>query len=372
MIMLLKPLILVMSFFLFSSECLAKCVSVGVLGEFSPQSVNSQIIFGDQIKAGIASAVKQINKGQSVCLEPQYLDISYSNANIKDVLVSAFDSGIKLYIGLGRSDKAFQAKEILKERGGLLITPTATSDELIGRDEKIILLSPRNSLIASSLSQYLINHGVNKISIIYAKDEKYSVNITSLFKKDFESRGGVIGKSIAISTYSNSLDSTALSEIATISDEFVFLPLYQLTVAKIISFFKANHFEKKYVGTDSWGTYDEVIGLLSAGDYNAIVPVIYDPKSKSTSNIQFTEYYREHFNSQPTDMAARSYDGMRLLAAMLGRCKIEKLLSVPGECLKQVLPFEMVTGEVSDALYLSLNQKLEIKKIGQDSENENH
>lgn len=86
-----------------------------------------------------------------------------SLANISGHIKSANKKGIHVFLGLGTSDQALVAIKTLNETRSILITPTASSDEIAQRSDRVVMLYPRNSQFAFSLAESAKKRGYKKI-----------------------------------------------------------------------------------------------------------------------------------------------------------------------------------------------------------------
>ncbi len=366
--MLSKILLVILSLFLFHSNALAECVTVGLIEEWERPKSKTTFPYGSELEAGANLAQKLFSSdplNSTPCLVFKKIDIKNSLANIEDAIDHASQSGISLFLGLGTSDKVQVAIKALKKTNSILISPTATSDSLVGKNQRTILMSPRNSLIAMELARNVIAVDIKNISIIYAENSIYSSDMAQVFKKEFEKRGGSIKSMIPIQAGRINL-APHIQEINQ-DESHLFLPLFELDVAHIVNYLALNGVKKKYIGSDSWGTYSEVIlKLTKEYEFSAILPVIYSADYESNANTKFIEAYSQMTNKKnPSDTAAFACEGVLLYKKMLAVCSLEKLRTNPYKCLKKSLPFSGLGEDINSSSYLSLNRILSIKKFSE-------
>lgn len=348
---------------LFSPQTsLGACVKLGLLGEFSRFNSKTAEPFGREIERGVRVALDRLRARPSrICPEASILDIRNSVANIPDVMKRArSEQGIQIFLGVGSSDQAIIAHQAVKGLDAVLITPTATSDKLNQVNTKVILMSPRDSFIASSLAQSALQRGIRSVGAIYAENSEYSRDITRNFVKSFANSGGTIAFQAAFR--SGQLSDEWLTQIDVSHVQEVFLPLYELEAANVISYLIKKYPTVRFIGTDSWGTYSSVLRRF-VGDVKvtAIFPLLYSAFYPGDANKRFLKHYQMAFGELPSDLAAFSYDGVLLVNQALGHCSLSKLVSATSDCVKESLPFDSTTGRIEKMEGSLLLRRIEIR-----------
>lgn len=344
-------------------------LTVGVLGEFKRPTAGTTQPFGAEIEKGARLGLEQPGAPEaSVCLHMELIDIANSIANIPDIIrEAARKKGIHHFLGLGNSDQALAAGEALRETHSVLFTPTASSELLVEGDRRTVLLFPKNGQIAGFLAAQARKRGVKSVSIIYGKNSVYSRDMAELFAQKFEKLGGRVVRTIPVRIGHFSLQSN-LDDLRRDDYTHLFLPLYELDVAKILSILQESGIKKQYIGTDSWGTQSKVIKAIAAGiTFDALLPSIYSPTLKTAENESFVAGYRARYGAEPSDLSAFSYDGIRLIRQFAIACPG---LVDTGEkteaCLARTLPFQGVTGPIEARQGLALVRRLQSVRVWHD------
>jgi ABC-type branched-subunit amino acid transport system substrate-binding protein len=148
---------------------------------------------GPPMFAGVRLAVKEINEaggvlGAQVALEDGDDGTSPDVANATvDRLIAA---GVHVIIGAGASgvSKAVLPKVIAASR--LMISPSATSDELTSLDDKGLFFrtSPPDVLQAKALTDIVMRDGHTKIAII-ARDDSYGKGLANNVQNNLQAAG---------------------------------------------------------------------------------------------------------------------------------------------------------------------------------------
>lgn len=341
----------------------ASCLRIGLLGEFEHKTGSFSQPFGREIVTGTALGRTWLEKNiPGACVKFELIDIDNSIANIDGYIRKWANQGIHDFIGLGTSDQAIAAKKALFDTKSVLITPTASARPLLEKPSRTILLFPTNDLIADGLAHEVRTRGVKKILSVYASNSKYSVDMNSSFKIAFEKRGGMV-EEIAIRAGRSDL-SEVIRKIKGSDLHYVFVPLYELDAARVVTEISRNGLNPFFVGTDAWGTYSSVIKrLVKNRKQKAMIPVIYDPMARVPLNRKFVSEYNNVSDKMPTDLAAFSFD------AVLVAYKINKICGILIDddklrhCLHKILPLNTTTGVVGATKGLSLQRSIRIQDI---------
>lgn len=351
------------SLFVFGSTAIAGCrtVPIGLLGEFKRPTARTTQPFGEEIERGARIGLgEQREQDGDVCLRAEIIDIGNSVANIPEIIrQSARKKGIRLFLGLGTSDQALMAGDALRETGSVLLTPTASSERLKAGDRRTVLLFPGNSEIAEFMALESRRSGIDSVVVVFGENNAYSREMAGLFSKAFQGAGGKIAHSIPIRFGHFSLESS-LAILRRNDYTHLFLPLFELDVARIISALREAGISKKFIGADSWGTSSKVIRAMVEGiRFEALLPSIYSSGIDTRENREFVAKYRAAFGSEPTDLAAFSYDGIRILQRFAAACPKQPDTRQQVEaCLQKTLPFKSVTGDISSRQGLALERPL--------------
>ena len=357
-------IIFIMSFNIYALES-NKCIKIGIIGEYRRPISKTLYPFGTEIWEGVNLSLNQLSNKN--CFEPIKVGFDNSIANIPDAIKKANKNfGIKIFIGLGTTDQVFLALSALNEINGLLITPTASDDDINKLSNRVIMMYPRNSLIAKKIADIALKDKSKRVLVIYAKNIKYSNDMRRDFVEIMNRNGGKIASEIPLRAGNLNLNDI-LQKVKTIHYSKVFIPLFELDTAEIINFFVKNDLCHDFIGSDSWGTYSNVIEYYTNGmKYHASLPLIYDYNIHIKTNFNFVNKYRiENQGHNPEDLTAFSYDAMNLVQSMFKNgCNEDKIVSNIKLCAYKALPFYSTTGMINSITKHNFNRALTSRYIG--------
>lgn len=333
------------------------CTPIGLLGEFRTSTGIDSQPFGDEIKHGAEVAQAYLAQQPAHrCMQTTLIDINNSLANVDGHIRQAAQNGVRFFVGLGATAEAMAARRALIDTNSILITPTASSDELLTPDGRTILLYPTSSDIAAMLAEKARRQGIERVLVIYATNNPYSRHMAQLFEKLFFEHGGTIASSFGVRTGRISL-TPFTSSIHEKSYTHVFLPLFELDAAKTILELRHIGRMPHFIASDAWGTYSQILsGLLNGQRITAIAPVIYDPAHPSMLNRYLVKEFGRRYGRKPTDLGAFTFESILLLDAMLQQCPNRMDHAALLQCISRLLPRESTSGLISRAEGLSLKR----------------
>jgi ABC-type branched-subunit amino acid transport system substrate-binding protein len=316
--------------FFFSLSASATCLKVGVLGEFSTTTSRTSYPYGQEIYRGLEIAKSTIKKA---CFDLVKIDINNNIANVDSLIRKSFkENSIRYFIGLGTSEQAHAATQAINDTGAILLTPTATDDDLLRKSKNIVLLSSPNSLMARRIAIEAKKRGLKTVAIIYGQNNVYSQSMAGLFEAEAKKvqlnvgyKGGIrIGRRTKI-------EGINLDEIK--KSDAVFLPIFEHDVVKVFGFLHKNDALSYVIGTDSWGSDSKIISTLPDFVKKKILFSItpYDPSQGVIKENSFYKKYSELHGSIPMDIAAFSFEALSVLEKKHNKEAQIKYLGTTGE-----------------------------------------
>jgi ABC-type branched-subunit amino acid transport system substrate-binding protein len=344
---------------------LPDCTKIGILGEFKSLTRGFYQHFGTETRRGAEVAVKWLKQknARAVCFEFENFETDNSVANLPRIIRNAAANGFRLFIGLGISDQAMGAKKVLEETGAILISPTASSTELLGQQGRIVVVYPTNQIIGHSLAQQARARGIEKILSVYVSRGRYSEDMHRHFSDEFIRSGGTL-ETVSIRPQ-NSNFNEVVEKIKKNNFQFVFAPLFEVDAARLIAAVARHSENIEYVGTDSWGTYSKVIRRLVKNEkLKAMVPKIYDPEFKTAENQYLvSEFAKGNGSKLPTDLVAFSFDSMLIAHALVQNCPKLTARANVANCLSLSLPISSTMGLLKTHENLGIKREIQTKMI---------
>ncbi len=301
--------------FVFSSDCL----KIGVLGEFKSANSRATFAYGQEMRKGIEIAQNQL---KAKCFDIIEIDINNSISNI-DGRIRKFSNEfkIKYFVGLGTSSQVHAAIRSINETQSILLSPTASDESILEKSDRIVLMGPTNSGMLNKIISELLQRKIKKVSVIYGKNDLYSTSMANGFEQRASNAGikVIYKKDIRIGRMSQ-IEGINISKLN--ESELLFLPVYELDVSRILGFLEYNGFKKNVIGSDSWGTNEEVIRSISKTMRSKILFSVTGHLS-SDPTIKKNFFYKNYFatfKKEPIDMSSFSYDAIQLINRLNETC----------------------------------------------------
>lgn len=311
---------------------------------------------GASSKNAAEMAVDEINKqgGISIDGKPMLVKLVIEdNGALADQSASAAQklitqNNVVAIVGPNVSLGAIPASEIAENAKTVLITPWSTNpkttlDAQTGQPKHFVFRAcftdPFEGKVLASFAQ----PRYKTAAVLYDVASEAPTSQATLFKKDFESRGG---KVVAFETYTtNDKDFSAqLTKIKATNPDVIFLPAYYNDVPLIAQQAKRLGITAGFLGSDAWSS-PELIKLSNGAVENDYFANHYSPEAKTPATMKFVSDYQKHYGTKPDDVAALTYDAMQVLfkaiaaAGTLDRQKVR-------DAIPQLPPLDLVTGTI--------------------------
>lgn len=323
-----KPLILVTSLVLLLSGALAfpgcggpRVVKIGVIAELT----GSIPAVGASCKNGTALAVSDLNEEGGVKLGDTRYEVELS---VKDC---ANDP----------EKAASAARELIEEGAVAIVGPNATANALPAADEAetshVVLVtpwstSPRTTLTAAGKPRkYVYRVCVTasyegrevagfargtlasaRAAVLYDQTADVIKIQAGDFRKDYTAAGGTV---VAYEGFEpGGTDYSAqLSKILAAAPDLMFVPAYYNDVPVILGQVRAAGFGGNIVGNNGWSSPD-IIDETGFAIEDSYIFNMYSPESNYPETNYFVGRYQDKYGSTPDDVAALSYDALKLVA----------------------------------------------------------
>lgn len=220
----------------------------------------------------------------------------------------------ELLVGMKDSFQSLLFAERL-DPASFLITPLASSDEILQKSEKVLMLAMPNSVQAQLLTKEIKSRSKpgDRVLVVEVLADHNSQNLNlSLLKSLREAELPVESFKIHKSEMRN-LSAVQMPE----SFQHIVLTVAGNEAARLIDSLAGKNSNAKYWGSASWGSdIKEIRGLSMAKDLRAIWLSHYHVAVSTEANAKFLEQYREKYKSDPTDVSAMYFEAAQLAIAL--------------------------------------------------------
>jgi branched-chain amino acid transport system substrate-binding protein len=301
--------------------------------------------YGKETKQGLDLAIEEAN--QSGMLKGKKIEVIYEDDKIDaktgtqainklinidkvPIIIGAFSSRVTLAIA-----------PIAEEKKVVLLSASATADEIKDAGDYIFRIVPPNRVQGTSAAKFIKNVlNKNNTAVYYVNDE-YGVSLASEFKKAFEGLSGNIVFYDAFFPGQKDFR-TPLNKIKGTHPDVIYFPGQASETGLILKQAKELGINVKFVGGD--GSYspdlNKIAGNAAEGTYYTLMAMGY---GVSDTLIQtFTQRFIKTYGAEPTVYAGYAYEAGKIVAKVLAETSYQSD-SIKNQ-LYQLKKFKGITG----------------------------
>jgi len=232
------------------------------------------------------------------------------------------DAGVVAIIGHLTSSQTAAGFPIAAERGTVLISATAATATLTGKDDLFFCTTPSTTYLGSELARYVYEvRGIPSMAIILDEDNlAYSSSLADAFTTGFEQRGGTITTRI---TYSGKTITDFIPYVygLRLSNPQAVLIITSPPDAGIIAQqIRLQKWDIPFFAA-SWARGEELLRNGGSAVEGLELIIAYDADSTNDELEAFTSRYIDRYTQEPAFTAVYGYEVIQVLAAALDKTK---------------------------------------------------
>ncbi len=298
------------------TEGSSETVKIGTIGPLT----GSLAAYGTAVANAVKLAVDEINEAGGVLdgrmIEVvDYMDDKADSTEAANCYNSLVSEGVSAIIGSVTSGVTAGLATLADSDKMLLLTPTATNDNVTVGLPTVFRACYADSYQSSVCAQFLADSGIKKVAVLYASGDTYSSGMYEGFKAAAEELGLDIVAVESSSATSDTDYSTQLTNIVASGAEAIFAPYYYDSVGPyIVPQARDAGFTGMMIGADGWdGTADYMVDDVSL--YNNTFFTNHYAADDPDEQVQhFVSAYEEAYGETPNALAALGYDAAYMLA----------------------------------------------------------
>lgn len=227
---------------------------------------------------------------------------------------------VKAVIGPMTSDMAVALLPLLDDNKLLTVSPTATANELAGKDDYFFRAISPASVYAGLSAQYQYQVlGLRRAAVIFDQRNKaYSENWASDYRRRFEQLGGtVVNYQAFLSGDEAGLGAIADAAIEGRPDGVVVVA--NSVDAALLAQLLRQRSATVRLATAEWAATERFIELAGAAAEGVVLAQFFDRTSAAPSYQAFRQTYRERFGEEPGYGSVTAFDAANVLIESLSR-----------------------------------------------------
>lgn len=263
------------------------------------------------------------------------------------------EDGVLIIIGPQASKQAVPAGGVANDYKTPMISPWSTNPDTT-QDRPFVFrgcfLDPfQGPVVAKFIDE---EFGFTKAAVLYDVASDYPKGLAEFFRAAWEELHGP-GSVVSYESFTtrDADFSSQLTKIRNSGAEFLFTPQYYNEVALIVKQAKELGFNNPIVGSDSWGSA-ETVALCGESCYGLFFSTHYAAAGAVGETKAFIDRYQEKHGYVPDDVAALTWDAMRLAQQAIVNTggltgDINKDRLAVRDQLAQIRDFDGITGNMT-------------------------
>lgn len=288
------------------------------IGMIAPMTGNNAA-YGNSMLEGVQLTIDEINAAGGV-LGKQIELVSADDRGDPTECMNAFNTmvseGIKYVIGSATSGATSAITSMANEEGVILISPSATADDITTEDDYVFRACFKDSLQGDIAAAYVESLGITKVGTIMCSADTYSKGLVDSFTAACEKRGIEVAAAESTATMDAQDFTNQFTAMVNADVELVYAIYYYDAVGPfLVTQARAAGYDGIIMGADG---YDGALDYVSEGvDYSAFNNVVYtnhyDATDSSPVVQEYVTAYKAEYGTMPLCFAALASDCMMML-----------------------------------------------------------
>ncbi len=320
--------------------------SVGFVGSLTGRSAS----FGTSAKNGVELALLQRGAPGSKERPPLraiYLDDQGRPEDARQAAQRLITKEkVELILGALESGTSLAMAEVVERARVPMLSPAATLPSLTRAGRFVFRACYTDEFQGRAMARFVREQlGLQKVAILRAVHNEYSVELSNVFAKEFERIGGRVLIDEAYVYDEADLEST-LRKVAAAAPEAVFIPGYYDEVSKIAPALRKVGLTAPLLGADGWDS-DRLLDEAASAVEGSYFTSHFHPDLPGAHVSGFVAAYEKLWNETPDALAALGYDAAMVALAALDRVPPGAGGDALRTSLAQTRGYEGVTGTIS-------------------------
>ena len=290
-------------------------IKVGLIGPIT----GSNAAYGNAMVEGARLTVREINENGGI-LGKQVELIEADDRGDATECMNAFNNmvaeGVKYIIGSATSGATAAITGMANEEGVILISPSATADDITTEDDYVFRACFKDSLQGDIAAAWVQQQGITRVGTIECSADTYSSGLVKSFTAACEARGIEVAAAESTATMDAQDFTNQFNSMVSAGVELVYAVYYYDAVgAFLVPQARAAGFDGIIMGADG---FDGTLDYISEGtDYSVFNNVVYtnhyDATDSSPVVQEYITAYEAEYGAMPLCFAALASDCMMML-----------------------------------------------------------
>ena len=270
--------------------------------------------YGNSMLEGLQMTIDEINEAGGILgmqVELDYRDDQGDATQAQNAFNALIAEGVTLIIGSATSGATSALTNLANEEGVVLITPSATADDITTEDDYVFRACFKDTLQGGIAAAYVDQQGITRVGTIACSADTYSQGLVDAFALACEERGIEVVEQQSTATMNAQDFTNQWAAMVSAGAELVYAIYYYDAVGPfLIPQARAAGYTGAIMGADG---FDGTLDYISEGtDLTAFNNVFwtnhYDPSDPSEATAAFVEAYEAEYGTAPMSFAALTHD----------------------------------------------------------------
>jgi len=257
---------------------------------------------------------------------------------------------VDVIIGDLTSTTTLAAAPIAQSAKVPLLSPSSTSDKTTQVGNYVFRACLVDSVQAIAMANYAFDRlKIKEVAVLVDMDMDHSRDVSKVFIKEFEKRGGKILKVVRFRGNHDTSNVAQLTELRNLHPQAIYAPVYYAKMGAIFKQARTFGIQAQFLGDDAWDSpllFDLAAGTTEGGLFTNTFSYL-NPSQKVQ---KFRANFKGSYGVEPSAYSALAYDSIFVLENALSRIVFPMKKSF-SESIRDGLAttkrIEGVTGEIS-------------------------
>jgi branched-chain amino acid transport system substrate-binding protein len=335
-------------------------VTIGFVGGMSGRVAD----LGINGRNGVLLAVEERNRNGGINGRPVRLlikDDKQDKETAIQMVRSLLDQKVSAIIGHMTSSMAMATVDLVNDSQTIIMSPTATTDYLTGKDDSFMRVSTTTAVAAAKMADYLFEEaGIKAVSVIYDLSNKaYTESWLKSFRKKFEA---VHGEILKVEPFTSGQGKSLLQTVENAYDERsrgLIIISSAMDAAMMCQQVRKIDWPVQ-IALSEWASTGNLVDLGGVTVEGALISLFSDNNCTLPSYVSFKSDFQKDFGVSPGFAAVNAYDAANVvMESLAARRKGESLK----ETVLRLATFQGVQGPITIDPYGDANRKAYIAKV---------
>ncbi|MFT5728213.1 MAG: branched-chain amino acid transport system substrate-binding protein [Desulforhopalus sp.] len=306
--LIIRIAIVILAMTLLSSCQNSQPIKIGFVAGLSGKSAD----LGGAGRNGAILAIEQRNATGGIHGRPVELvikDAQQTPEIMKQVIAELVKEDIELIIGPMTSSMATAAIPLINASKSILLSPTATTTQLTGKDDNFLRVISSTAAYSSKNARYQYEKlGTRTVSVIYDENNNsYAESWLRGFRATFESLGGKVGMLITFNSAKSPVYHQLAMELVSAKSDSLLIISNAVDAAMLCQQINIISPNKQLLASE-WASTERFIELAGATAEGVTIAQFLNRNDTSSRYLEFLQAYQKRFQQTPGFAGLAGYD----------------------------------------------------------------